>query len=504
MKPWLYLVIPAALLLLCGPVAAADGDIIRELQQGFRDSVALWYAPLQQVATWLLLSLAVISYTWSASQMVLRNADLDEFVAEFVRLVIFTGFFLFLIQGGQQLAETMIRGWIWIGGQATSTNLSLSVPEILERGFTLGGDVISAGSGLSRIAYTILALPVVVLYTLIAAYAFFVLAEMYVVTAAGIVLLGFGGSHWTVDYAKKYITYTISIGAKLYVLFLVIGAGEQFIHQWAVNQDHESFRAILAIIGVLLMMVLLVKMIPDAVQGIINGASLGNATPTVGGMARTAGSVAMGAAVGSAGGAMAVREASKLAGEQRGGGGALASAATPGGGSPGGSSFLGVPAGGSSGGGSSPSGGTGPLPMPGTASPSGGAALGAGRMAHAGQTMKNLTKAAGETMGGKLMGDYNASHGSFGGSMTQKLRAERLGMAEGGSESAHTAGQQSSGQSDGLKGTIRGAPTPNEDDTHNQTPQATHNRTPSEPAASAAAGAEVPYRSPAGSHNDEQ
>jgi len=142
--------------------------------------------------------------------------------------------------------------------------------------------------------------------------------------------------------------------------------------------------------------------------------------------------------------------------------------------------------------------------MPGTASPSGGAALGAGRMAHAGQTMKNLTKAAGETMGGKIMGDYNASHGSFGGSMTQKLRAERLGMAEGGSESDHTGGQQSSGQSDGLKGTIRGAPTTNENDTQNQPPQATHNRTPSAPAASAAVGAEVPYRSPAGSHNDEQ
>lgn len=503
MRSWLYPVIYTALLLSCGSVAAADGDIIRELQQGFRDSVALWYAPLQQVATWLLLSLAVISYTWSASQMVLRNADLGEFVAEFVRLVIFTGFFLFLIQGGQQLAETMIRGWIWIGGQATSTNLSLSVPEILERGFTLGGDVISAGSGLSRIAYTILALPVVILYTLIAAYAFFVLAEMYVVTAAGIVLLGFGGSQWTVDYAKKYITYTISIGAKLYVMFLVIGAGEQFIHQWAVNQDHESFRAILAIIGVLLMMAILVKMIPDAVQGIINGASLGSATPTVGGMARAAGSVAVGAAVGAAGGAMAVREASKLAGEQLGGGGALASAATPGGGSPGGSSFLGVPAGGSPGGGSSPSGGTGPLPMPGTASSSGGAALGSGRMAHAGQTMKNLTKAAGATMSGKLMGDYNASHGSIGGSMAQKLREERLGMSEGG-ESAHTGSQQSNGQAGAMSGTIRAASSSDGGSTHNQTPQATHNRPPFEPESSEHGGSEQPYMSPARRLNDEQ
>src|SRR5690606_32553015 len=286
--------------------------------------------------------------------------------------------------------------------------------------------VISAGSGLSRIAYTILALPVVILYTLIAAYAFFVLAEMYVVMAAGIVLLGFGGSQWTADYAKKYITYTISIGAKLYVMFLVIGAGEQFIHQWAVNQDHESFRAILAIIGVLLMMAILVKMIPDAVQGIINGASLGSATPTVGGMARAAGSVAVGAAVGAAGGAMAVREASKLAGEQLGGGGALASAAAPGGGSPGG--------------------GSGPLPMPGGASSVAGAASGAGRLAHAGQTLKNLGKAAGATIGGRIMGDYNSTHGSFGGSMAQKMRAERLGMADSRGDSPHTRGQQNSGR----------------------------------------------------------
>ena len=117
MRPWLYPLLYAGLVLLSGPVAASDGDIVRDLQEGFRDSVALWYAPLQQVATWLLLSLAVISYTWSASQMVLRNADLGEFVAEFVRLVIFTGFFLFLIQGGQQLAETMIKGWMdWRSG----------------------------------------------------------------------------------------------------------------------------------------------------------------------------------------------------------------------------------------------------------------------------------------------------------------------------------------------------------------------------------------------------
>src|SRR5690606_2009786 len=154
-------------------------------------------------------------------------------------------------------------------------------------------------------------------------------------------------------------------------------------------------------------------------------------------------------------------------------------------------------------GGASASAGTGPLPMPGSGSSAAGVTSGAGRMAHAGQTMKNLTKAAGETLGGKIMGDYNASHGSFGGSMAQKLRAERLGMSEGG-EPAHTGGQQNSGQTGVMSGTIRGASPSDGGSTHNQTPQATHNRPPFEPASSEHGGSQQPYMSPARRLNDDQ
>src|SRR5690554_5736923 len=114
MRPWLYPLLYVGLALLSGPVAAADGDIVRELQDGFRGSVALWYAALQAVATSLLISHARISYTSSTSQMVLRNADVDEFVAGFTRLVTFTELSPFLTQGGQQLPETTIKARIWI------------------------------------------------------------------------------------------------------------------------------------------------------------------------------------------------------------------------------------------------------------------------------------------------------------------------------------------------------------------------------------------------------
>lgn len=444
-----------ALLLFSGQALGADADVIQSLQDEFRDQTGTWFGPLKSIATWLLISLATIAWAWSAGQMVLRNADLQEFVVELVRLVIFVGFFLALILNADTWSTALINGFMWTGNQAAGTGITGDVnpAAILERGFILGARIIEASGRITYLAFAILALVALVLYALIAAYALLVMAEMYIVTAAGVLLLGFGGSQWTADYAKRYITYCVSVGAKLYVLFLIVGLGEQFIYNWAIGQDKSQFSIVLAILGVLVMLVVLVKMIPDIIQGIINGTSIGSGTPSITGMGAAVGGAAIGATVGAAGGAMAVREASKLAGEQLGGGGALASAAAPGGGSPGGSSFLGVPTGGAPGGGS-PGGGSGPLPMPGGASSGAGAASGAGRMAHAGQTLKNLGKAAGETIGGRVMGDYNSTHGSIGGSMAQKMRAERLGMAEGGGDSPHTGGQQGAGNAKSMSGSI--------------------------------------------------
>lgn len=433
-----------ALLLFSGQALGADADVIQSLQDEFRNQTGTWFGPLKNIATWLLIGLATIAWTWSAGQMVLRNADLQEFMVELVRLVIFVGFFLALILNADTWSTALINGFMWTGNQAAGTGITGDVnpAAILERGFILSANIIEASGRITYLAFAILALVALVLYALIAAYALLVMAEMYIVTAAGVLLLGFGGSQWTADYAKRYITYCVSVGAKLYVLFLIVGLGEQFIYNWAIGQDKSQFSVVLAVLGVLVMLVVLIKMIPDIIQGIINGTSIGSGTPSITGMGAAVAGAAIGTAVGAAGGAMAVREASKLAGEQLGGGGALASAAAPGG-----SSFLGVPTGGAPGGGSS-GGGSGPLPMP------SGASSGAGRLAHAGQTLKNLGKAAGQTIGGRIMGDYNASHGSFGGSMAQYLRAERLGMAVGGGDSPHTGGQQGAGNTKSMSGSI--------------------------------------------------
>ena len=415
-------ILVSVVLLLLSSQALADAAVIQSLQDEFRAQTRTWFGPLENIATWLLISLATISWTWSAGQMVLRNADFQEFMVELVRLVIFVGFFLALIINADTWSTALINGFIWSGDQATGAGITgdLNPAAILERGFILSSNIIEASGTLTFLAFAIVALFALALYALIAAYTMLVMAEMYIVTAAGVLLLGFGGSQWTADYAKRYISYCVSVGAKLYVIFLVVGLGEQFVYRWAINQDKSQFVVLLSIIGVLIMLVILVKMIPDLIQGIINGASMGNGTPSIAGMAAALGSTAAGVATGVAGGLTAVNEASKLATAQLGGD---ASSGSKGGG------------GGSSLGGGSLGNNKSPLPMPGGGNASGAALGGAGRMAHAGQTMKNLAKAAGGALGERM------TRGTFGESMAQKLRAEKISMLDEGGNANSTGDQ---------------------------------------------------------------
>jgi len=302
------------------------------------------------------------------------TGQLKEIVVELVRYILYVGFFLALILNADVWSKALINGFLWAGNHVTSGGAkSVDPVAILGRGFFLGKEIFQAGGWLNFLAYMLLALMIVIVYAIIAAYVFLVYAEMYIVTAAGVLLLGFaGGMGWTDDYARRYLTYCLSVGAKLYVMLLVVGLGEGCISDWALagDRDKGELDVVLSIVGVLIIMMLLVKMIPDMVQGIINGSTIGSGPPVTA-MGVMAGAASGAAAVGS--GYMAVKEASNLASSQLGS--------------------------------------LGPYTPPGS------------KMA---QTLTNLGQAAGQTLGGRMLGDPGAK-GSIAGGMARNLHAKNLG-----------------------------------------------------------------------------
>jgi len=58
------------------------------------------------------------------------------------------------------------------------------------------------------------------------------LVESYLVIGAGVIFLGFGGSRWTAAYVERYIAYAVSVGMKLLVLYLLVGAGMTLSEGW--------------------------------------------------------------------------------------------------------------------------------------------------------------------------------------------------------------------------------------------------------------------------------
>ena len=84
--------------------------------------------------------------------------------------------------------------------------------------------------------------------------------------------MGFGGSRFTKDYAVRTMTYAVSVGAKLFVLQLLIALGQQIFQ--SLSQSFEAKTTdIFVVVGSAIVMLALVKIVPEMIQALINGAS---------------------------------------------------------------------------------------------------------------------------------------------------------------------------------------------------------------------------------------
>jgi type IV secretion system protein TrbL len=384
-----------------GAEPAVSGDVFRDVLDNFKDQTNLWFGPLQSIANTILFSLAIIGVAWSLLQMLVKNADIQDVLFEVIRQIMFVGFFLALILYSDVWSSAIIQGFLYAGKEAAGTAISgeLNPAAIFERGLILSDTIMKASGSMTYLGFLAIAMVTALLYTLVAIHALMVMIEVYIVTAAGVLFLGFGGLAQTSDYPKQYIKYCFSSGAKFFAMFLVVGLGEQLIYNWAMRLEHGSFIIGIAIAACTMMLFHLTKTIPDIVQGLVNGTSVGSGAYSVSGMAVGTAGAAVGAAAGAIGGAMAVREASKLASST----------------------------------GAGNSGGV------------------AGAMGHTGKMLKNLGAAAMQTVGGRVMGDFASKNGTLGGSLAQKIREQRLSGMGG---STASTGQVSTNNQAGEGGSI--------------------------------------------------
>src|SRR5262245_54516838 len=94
---------------------AVQSGILSDVTQRFVDRAQTWQNALFSAGQYIFWLLATISVVWTGVTLMLRRADLGEFVAEFFKFSMTLGFFLWLFTNGPVFAFSIIKSLIAIG-----------------------------------------------------------------------------------------------------------------------------------------------------------------------------------------------------------------------------------------------------------------------------------------------------------------------------------------------------------------------------------------------------
>lgn len=303
-----------------------------------------WMSSALGYAKGLFFGLAAIEFAWSSIQLTLKKSELSEIMVGTLFKVMSLSFFAMVLIKAPEWIPAIINSFkaagAGVGGSAV-----LSPSAVFDQGLQVAsslmqfsndaapstGDMIintltNSGQGLgkfmlSSIIVGVASVFIILGYGLIAVQLLITLVESYLIIGGGALMLGFSGSRWTHNLSEKYFGYAISIGVKLFTIYLIIGFGDSFTQAmkdtiaaaYAAHPEGPSFGDYLGVGGASLFYGVTGYMAPGLAGSMLNGTvamslqSAGTAAGMVGGApvaATLAGTAASARALGLAGGAM--------------------------------------------------------------------------------------------------------------------------------------------------------------------------------------------------------
>ena len=275
----------------------------------------------------LFMILAGIEFSYAMISIAFKRGDLGDISAALIQQILFIGIGLFIIQNGANLGNIIVQSFSQAGGGAASSvggSAGLSPADIFNSGMSIGQAMLDKMT-LTEIADSIIigitAIVTMVVFALIVAMMIMTLVAAWGISTMSVLFLGFAGSRWTKDVAYKAIMGVMGVGAKLFVMQIIVGVGQTLFSDLA-NAGIDDINDALIMLGFAVVMLALVKIIPDMVQAVISGATFtggGALVGAMGGIAAAGASVAAATSSASeaiAGAGMAANSAGKLASEQ--------------------------------------------------------------------------------------------------------------------------------------------------------------------------------------------
>ncbi|WP_253196807.1 P-type conjugative transfer protein TrbL [Burkholderia cenocepacia] len=266
----------------------------------FATRATAWQTVVMNAATFLFWTLGTISLVWTFGFMALRKADIGEFFAEFIRFILFFGFFLWLLRNGPAFANSIIQSLARIGEQASGV-VSVTPSGIVDIGFMILRQAFTNSSIWSPVDSFIgvaLSVGILILLAVVAVNMLLLLVSGWLLMYAGIFFLGFGGSRWTSDMAINYYKTVLGVAVQIMTMVLLVGIGNDLLSGFyaRMNTGTLNFEELGVMLVFCVALLMLVNRVPPLIAGIITGTGIGNA----GGIGNFGAGAAVGAAMGAA------------------------------------------------------------------------------------------------------------------------------------------------------------------------------------------------------------
>ncbi len=307
----------------------------------FATRATSWQTVVMNAAMFLFWTLGTISLVFTFGFMALRKADIGEFFAEFIRFILFFGFFLWLLRNGPAFANSIIQSLARIGEQASGV-ASVTPSGIVDIGFMILKQAFTNSSIWSPVDSFIgvaLSVGILILLAVVAVNMLLLLVSGWLLMYAGIFFLGFGGSRWTSDMAINYYKTVLGVAVQIMTMVLLVGIGNDLLSSFyaRMNTGTLNFEELGVMLVFCVALLMLVNRVPPLVAGVISGAGIGNAggignfgagaavgaamgaASMAAGAASVAGAAVMGGAASAAGGMSAIKAAFEKAGSSAGG-----------------------------------------------------------------------------------------------------------------------------------------------------------------------------------------
>ncbi len=307
----------------------------------FASAASSWQVAVMNAAMFLFWTLGTISLVFTFGFMALRKADIGEFFAEFIRFILFFGFFLWLLRHGPAYAGSIIQSLRQLGEQASRVS-SVTPSGIVDVGFLILKQAfanLSAFSPVDSVIGVALSLGILILLTVVAVNMLLLLVSSWILMYAGIFFLGFGGSRWTSDMAINYYKTVLGVAVQIMTMVLLVGIGNDLLSSFyaRMNTGTLNFEELGVMLVFCVALLMLVNRVPPLIAGIITGSGIGGAggignfgagaaigaamgaASMAAGAASVAGAAVMGGAASAAGGMSAVKAAFEKAGSSAGG-----------------------------------------------------------------------------------------------------------------------------------------------------------------------------------------